>query len=306
MNYDKNLMAEVAMLYYKKGLTQQEIAVTLNITRQTVSKLLTSASTEGIVEIKIHNPESEKKELEESFLNKWGVKAVISSVSADNDALRSLSTTEVAIQYALPILQKGNLKIALSWGRNVQSFIKQFPSTTTVGNEVFPLFGSTEHEQSYFLPNELAREFASKLDAKVKYAWFPYNPENDGDCELFKRTAYYSSMQKYWNNIDVAILGIGNNTAFKLLNPTYFKNNNGLVVGDIATHFFNLDGKIINDNEKTLRVSVNELKNAKEKIAIAYGNDKVEAIVGALKTGLINTLITDEYTAKLIMNYHCK
>mgnify|MGYP002514149366 CR=1 FL=1 len=42
-------------------------------------------------------------------------------------------------------------------------------------------------------------------------------------------------------------------------------------------------------------------QNAGEKIALAYGNDKVEAIYGALKTGVIDTLITDEYTAKAIL-----
>ena len=46
MKNQKELMVEVALLYYKKGFTQQVIADTLNLTRQTVSKLLKVA---GIV-----------------------------------------------------------------------------------------------------------------------------------------------------------------------------------------------------------------------------------------------------------------
>ena len=62
MKSQKRLMAEVSLLYYKKGLTQQEIANSLNLTRQTVSKILTNAVSEGIVEITVHNPESERKD----------------------------------------------------------------------------------------------------------------------------------------------------------------------------------------------------------------------------------------------------
>jgi len=44
------------------------------------------------------------------------------------------------------------------------------------------------------------------------------------------------------------------------------------------------------------------LKNAKQTIAVACGKDKSEAIIGALKTQMIDTLVTDEYTAKKILS----
>ena len=53
--------------------------------------------------------------------------------------------------------------------------------------------------------------------------------------------------------------------------------------------------------ENTLCASKENLKNAKETVAIACGDDKVEAIIGALHTGTIDTLITDEYTAKKML-----
>ena len=297
-------MAEISLLYYKKGLTQQEIANSLNLTRQTVSKLLTTAIDEGVVEILIHNPENERKELETEFLRNFQITAVIAGASKNNNELRELATLEKAVEYLTPIVQKGNLQIAVSWGRSVQSFIKQFPSVPTCGNTVFPLFGSTEHEQPYFHPNELAREFANKLDARVKYAWFPYKPECEQDFQLFQRTSYYKDMQNQWSCFDIAIIGIGNNTAFRLLNPAFTKSDDTKqAVGDVATHFFSANGELIETNEHTLRISANCLKNRTKKIAIAYGNDKAEAIIGAIKAGFVDTLITDEYTARLILQH---
>ena len=43
------------------------------------------------------------------------------------------------------------------------------------------------------------------------------------------------------------------------------------------------------------------MKNAKETIAVACGDAKTEAIIGALRTQVIDTLITDEYTANKIL-----
>ena len=65
--------------------------------------------------------------------------------------------------------------------------------------------------------------------------------------------------------------------------------------------FFNKDGNVVELYENTLCAERDALKNAKQTIAVASGKDKTEAIIGALRTQMIDTLITDEYTAKNII-----
>lgn len=299
---EKNLMAEVALLYYKKGLTQQEIANTLRITRQTVSKLLTLAIKEQVVEIIIHNPQQTRKELELQLNSLYGIHFIVCSVSKNNEELKKLASIQTAVEYLSHIVTRPNLRIAISWGRSVQAVIQALPNTSTQGHTVFPMFGATEHEQTYFLPNELAREFAVKLNAEVKFAWFPYKLENQSDYVLFERTQYFQSMQREWNHLDVALVGIGNKQCLSLLNPTFSKSIQAeSVIGDVATHFFDGNGDTVFSNEWTLRISQEQLKSVKEKIAVAYGENKIEAIVGAIRAGFVNTLITDEYTAKQLL-----
>ena len=50
------LLTQVALLYYEEGLTQREIARRLSISRSKISRLLTEARNEGIVEIKVERP----------------------------------------------------------------------------------------------------------------------------------------------------------------------------------------------------------------------------------------------------------
>lgn len=298
----KTLMAQCAALYYKESLTQQEIAEVLGLTRQTVSKLLTEAVEEGVVEIRINNPEIESQDLKKEFFDAFNVKALICNAAGSDPGLRQYLVAERAGEYLSSVLRRGSKRIGVAWGRTVSAVVKAMPEVESQGNVVFPLFGATNHEQEYFLPNELARELAGKIGASVKYAWFPYRPDSREDAELLTRTSYYNSLQSLWSECDVAVMGIGNNTAFTLLDPGV--RHTERVVGDVATHFFDLNGNIIDDDRVLIRISSEQLKRAEERIAIVSGNDKTEAIIGALRTGMITTLITDEYTARAVLEYH--
>lgn len=305
MKAEKILMSEVATLYYKKNMTQQEIAETLHLSRQTVSKLLNDAIEEKIVEIIIHDPEKDCKELEMQICATFGIRScVVCSVSGRNASVHRLMTVNAAVDYILPILQKGNQKIALSWGRTIEELIQTLPKISTAGNTVFPLFGATDNENSYFSSNELARKMADKLDATPKCAWFPYMADSEGDSALLRQLDYYKQMQEMWDTADLAILGIGNTEILDIFGKTFgYSNIHNQAVGDIATHFFDQNGKFVNLYTNTLCASVDNIRSAKESVAIACGKEKAEAIAGALRTKMIDTLITDEYTARKILEY---
>ncbi len=300
---DKELMAEAAILYYEKNLTQQEIANKLYLSRQTVSKLLNEAIRTKVVEIHIHQPKKDCEKLEGALQSKFNLKkAVLCSTASQNEEVRQLVTVKAATEYLLPFMLKGNLNIAMSWGRTIQTLIAQFPTIETNGNTVYPLFGATDHEESCFLSNEIARGMADKIKAKARYVWFPYLPNNLEDRDLFKKTSYYQHLLRLWDTIDIAIVGIGNTKIIDLFERTFgHAREHSSAVGDIATHFFSQDGKILNLYQNTLRATTENLKNAKNVVAIACGDDKVTAITGALRSNLIDTLITDEHTAKELL-----
>ena len=300
---EKMRMAEAAILYYEKNMTQQQIARELNLSRQTVSKLLNDAVKERIVEIQIHNPVEDRQALGQEICAAYGIdRCVVCSVSSDNRSLRRLMTVRAAVDYLLPLLQAGNKKVALSWGRTVQALIEEMPYLKTDGNVVFPLFGATEHETVFFSSNELARSMADKIGAGVKYAWFPYLLDSRKECETLKELSCYQRMQQLWGQADLAIVGIGNTEIYRLFVDTFGQTQNDTpIVGDVATHFFDHAGNLVHPYENTLCSSPDDIKHARDTVAVACGDDKVKAIGGALKTGMINTLITDEYTAKQLL-----
>lgn len=300
---EKILMFEAAIMYYEKKFTQQKIANVMNLSRQTVSKLLNDAVKEKIVEINIHNPQKVCQEFQLSICKKFNIhNCIITSVSSKNESLRTLMTIKAAVEYIAPILNRGNQKIALSWGRTIQELINTMPQLNTTGNVVFPLFGATDNENSYFSSNELARSMADKIGADIKYAWFPYIPDSSNDCRLIKNLSYYKKMQNLWNSADISVLGIGNTEILDIFGKTFgYGKNHSQAIGDIATHFFNKDGELLDLYENSLCASAESIKNTPQTIAIACGDNKATAISGALRTNIIDTLITDEYTARKVL-----
>lgn len=305
MKQEKMLMLEAAVLYYEQKLTQQEIANIMGLTRQTVSKLLSEAVEENVVQITIHNPQAESKALETEICKKFGIRnAIVCSVSNEKESLRQTMTVRAATEFLTPIFLQGNQKIALSWGRTIQAFIEQMTDIHTSGNVVFPLFGATDQECSYFSSNELARSMADKLGAAVQYAWFPYWADSREDHNLIQKLSYYKKMQNLWQSADIAIVGIGNTEILDIFGKTFgYSKHHAQAIGDVATHFFDENGQFLNLYEHSLCASAQNLKDTKQTIAIACGNHKTKAIIGALRTKLLDVLITDEYTARQILSF---
>ena len=75
-------------------------------------------------------------------------------------------------------------------------------------------------------------------------------------------------------------------------------------VGDICLRFYDLEGKMVNTplNDRVIGMSVEQLRRAKRSVGVAGGERKRTAILGALKGGWINVLITDRSTAEWLVS----
>ena len=75
---DPRLMVRVCDLYYNQGISQQQIAKDLNLSRPTVSRVLALAKEQGIVKISISNVNAvEHWELERRLEKEFGLREVI-------------------------------------------------------------------------------------------------------------------------------------------------------------------------------------------------------------------------------------
>ena len=74
-------------------------------------------------------------------------------------------------------------------------------------------------------------------------------------------------------------------------------------VGDVLTHYFNSKGEFceLSIYKRLVNFPLNSLKEVEEVIAVAGGINKKYSIIGALRSGLIDTIILDSITAQEII-----
>ena len=76
-------------------------------------------------------------------------------------------------------------------------------------------------------------------------------------------------------------------------------------VGDVLFNFYNIKGKLVDHpvNKRIMSIPLEQLRGVPLRVISAGGSDKIEAMLGAIKLIDCNALITNEETAKALLNY---
>jgi DNA-binding transcriptional regulator LsrR (DeoR family) len=114
-----------------------------------------------------------------------------------------------------------------------------------------------------------------------------------------------------FNSITVAIVGVGAVEPSELLarSGNIFSSReladlaDAGAVGDMSLRFFDSAGKPVKTplDDRVIGISLDELAKVDRVIALAGGEKKTAAIAGALKVGVIDTLVTDKFTAQRLI-----
>ena len=75
------------------------------------------------------------------------------------------------------------------------------------------------------------------------------------------------------------------------------------VVGDMCMSFFNIKGEHVSTQleARMIGVSLAQLRSVECVVAIAGGVNKASAILGALRTGVVDALVTDDVAARKVL-----
>ena len=121
----KNEYRRVAYYYYKEGLTQEEIAKRMKMSRQRVNRIISSCIDLGIVTINIEGLDNSNLELETKLEDKYGLKEVrIINETADEQKIQELGIE--GGKYLRSILKDNDI-IGFSRGRNTSALVDFLP-----------------------------------------------------------------------------------------------------------------------------------------------------------------------------------
>ncbi len=305
-------LIEVARAYYLDNRTQAEIARSLGISRSLVSRHLTAARKMGIVEIRIIAPEESTsiigQALQQRFPHLKDV-VVAPTFSDDPESLRAM-ISRFAANYLMGILEPGH-KLSLGCGRTLRAMVEALQNKTLPDILVVQAMGNIGHEAHRIDYNEIARHAADSLGGQVVYVSAPaILGEGSGKAtDLIAANPTLSYALALARQADVYVVGVGSMESDQLyvrsglIKQSELDDLRARAVGDICGRFFDIEGgeQASAFTSRIVGIELDDLRGAAYAIGVAGGADKVAPLLGALRGGFINVLVSDERTIQKML-----
>lgn len=308
---DNRLLIKCCKMYYIECLTQSEIASQLGISRTKVSRLLKEAREKEIVKIEIKRSEHEDYDyLEECIERKYNLKEVIIVNDCDNELI-NLELANAAAKYLERIVKKDDI-VGVSMGTTIKEIASFVNSNNSIDTMFVPLIGGVGQTGNEIHPNQIVMELSRVFKGKFKLLHAPAIISNLELKKNLMEEKSISDVLEYINKVNIAIVGIGAPTEKSTMMSTGYFDNKQLVemkknkvVGDICLQFYDTNGnhEQYTQNSMVFGMNLENLRKIDRVIGVAEGDEKVEAIVGAINGKYIDVLITNYSCAKKIFEH---
>lgn len=294
-------LTRLATLYYVDGQTQDELSRRFGISRATVGRMLRRAQEQGIVEIRVQHHPTLTVDLERELIRRFGIKRAILSVDhADTDKQRAILAGAVAT-WLDRNLSDGSI-IAVGMGRNVSAVSEHAMSATRRNATFVCAIGGSYRGGQTMNPDHICRRLALRFGGESETLYAPAMVDDPVvRSALLENDTVRQTLEKARRS-DVALIGIGDMSEdSNMVRMGWFSAEEILAakrsgaVGDMMGYdFIDIHGRPAHTpiQGRVVGLNANDLRRIPNVIAIAAESSKGTAVLGALRTGTIDTLAT--------------
>lgn len=301
LDYEHILMVKAVWYYYIESYTQQNISKLLGVSRSKVISLLERARQTGVIQFNVRQESSRRMQLEQDMIARFGLSDAFIVPGASTLTSPNESIAQAAAMYILRRAED-NAFINMGYGDTTSRILNHLATAAESPLNVVSLTGGV----NYYLPNTRSNVFNARLylipsPLLLSGGELRQSLRQEPDVEEIFRMIPLSSM---------SVVGIGsmNDQATIMKNGILNQNDFTFLkmqgaVGDVLSHFFDKNGDPISISleDRLMSTPLEELRKLDNVIGVAGGVRKAEAILAALRGGYLDVLITDEDTAKLLL-----
>ena len=294
----RDLLVKIAKLYYYEGLSQQQIADRLFMSRSNVSMLLKSCEDNGVVVIRIVDSESKAVDMAARIKDKYSLQDIQIATSHSDPEITQDNAGALAAAYLERHLETG-MKFGFSSGRINLNIISHLDFSDFVKVDSVALSGCLSGKYSKYGNIEIAHSFMSKLHGDAYTVNAPMMVQSKALKTLLLQ------------ELDVALLAIG---------TAKFPHRMAMHDGQLSSadvlqliemkaeavicgRYFDIQGSPCNAgiNERILAIDLETLKRIPLRIGVAVGSERASAVKSILRSGYVNALIVDEFLARCLI-----
>ena len=301
---------EIASLYYYDDITQEELSKRFGMSRARISRLLKRARADGVVEIRVHQQPGVRADLEQEFIRRFGIDRLLVAVDQRDPQGQRLAVGSLVASHLVRTLSDGMI-VATGMGRNVAAVADGIvPSVRRAVTFVSAIGGSTRAGET-MNPDHIGRRLAVRFGGDSETLYAPALVAN-----MMLRDALYQNetvkmVLDRARRADVALVGIGDlSEDSNMVRMGWFSPQEVAearlsgTIGDIMGYdFIDIHGQpsTTEMQGRVIGLNTRDLLRIPDVVAIASENTKAAAILGALRTGVINTLATSSTNARTVI-----
>jgi DNA-binding transcriptional regulator LsrR (DeoR family) len=300
---DFQQLVRASRLYYELGETQNEIAELLGVTRPQVSRLLKRARAEGIVEIRIIDSTAAESPAADALRRGFDLEAVhLAPTIAGPEDLTRRMVGRLAAETLRAAVRPGTV-VGIGDGASVSATADALEDgATPVALTVVPLCGgfwTTGQEREPY------RRVADALGGQVRGLMAPGLVDDAATRTALVAHAGVRAIADLWDRLDVALFGIGGPAwTVSLVGKQIERELEAAdAVGEVLVAPFDVDGRFVCPalRDRVIAFDARRLGRVPAAIGVAAGESKVRPILGALRAGVVQTLVTDVATAEAVV-----
>ena len=307
-------LSQVADMYYNQNMQQADIAKELFFSRSKVSRLLTRAREVGIVDIKVKHVRDRVQALENVFRKTFGLRdaVIISSFEGDSyeDTLEEI--TDFASIYVSNLLE-GRKRLGVASGNAVDRVKRKIHTIHDCRLDVVQLIGTVSNAPQAVEARELSTRLANMFHGNSYSLNTPIYMENAEARSALLQDPNVKRVMEMMKQCDILLTGLGSLDVSRLKTAEIIREYQTKeqaqeleqkgAVGCVCMMYYDINGSYVpcEWNDKCICMHLDDVKKNPLTIAVACGDYKVQTILGALRGGIPNVLITDRVTATKVL-----
>jgi len=299
---------DAAKLYYA-GLSQQEVARRLHVSRPTVSKLLAYARRRGFVRIDIHDPREQDPMLLDTLRERFNLLDVrlVSPVGPGEDLLRAALGREGA--RLLSSLVRDGDRIGAVGSRTLVELARSLEPVHRHHVELIQMARGLLPAERGLDEEACLVRMAQAFDAHLHLLDMPLVLGSIAERNDLHRTPRGRRVMEMVDQARIALFTVGEihsdlqHLGHEVLSAVEREALIERGAGDLCSHFIDVHGRICLPDltHRTTGITLAELRSKEQRILVAGGEAKAPVMRAALANGYVNRLITDVSAARGVL-----
>jgi len=301
--------ARAGWLYYVAGMTQDQIATEMGVSRQRAQRLVSRAMADGLIQVRLNHRIGACMDLERALRDRYGLTRcrVLPGLGPGADPVPGIASAAAA-ELERFLRMPDPLVIGFGTGRALRGLVDAMEPLEAPQHRLVSLIGNIapDGSASFF---DVVMRISDKVRAPHYPMLVPVVSPDESLRAAFHALPPVQRVLELARTADVLFVGVGQMSNDAPLHTDGFVSSEELAqmraagaAGEVAGWVFDSEGRYLDFgiNTRTGGVRV-EPGLERPAIGIAAGATKVPAIRGALKSRILNGLITDSATAEALL-----